>query len=154
SWNAEANVHVMLNNQFAKLNLNNDFNKITMEGSGDLRYITFNKQFNEFDATAVDGNITIQRAGDPSAVNLERDAKISTGNGDDSLNFKDSTGNLTIDAGAGANKIIGGKGDDILIGGADSSTMTGNEGEDTFVIAIKPLDSDSAIDVITDFDAA
>ncbi len=66
-----------------------------------------------------------------------------------------STSGVDIDAGAGNDKVIGGKGDDTISAGAGKDILTGGSGNDTFILNFSDYDFSSATAVlantITDF---
>jgi len=74
--------------------------------------------------------------------------------GDNTIAIKSPSG-ISIDAGAGNDKIIGGIGEDTLIGNAGKDSLTGGKGNDTFTISKSDFDFTSTqtvlADTITDF---
>ncbi len=69
--------------------------------------------------------------------------------GDNTIAISSSSG-VEIDAGAGNDKITGGKGDDTIIAGAGKDTITGGKGNDTFILRVSDYDFTSAKTVLQD----
>lgn len=86
-------------------------------------------------------NLTLTGTGNINATGNSL-ANVLTGN----------SGNNTLSGLAGNDTLIGGDGDDLLIGGAGADTLTGGNDADTFLF--QALSAFSAVDTITDFDAA
>lgn len=132
------NVDVELSNDAGRthFHVNNEVDTITVHGTGDLLYATQTKSFSTFDAGGLAGDVTIARTGDgvsSAPISFSDAAKITTGSGNDWMNFRDSSGNLTISTGDGNDTITGGRAGNTINGGAGNDTMTGGAGADTFV---------------------
>ena len=69
--------------------------------------------------------------------------------GDNTIAIKSSSG-ISIDAGAGNDKVIGGIGSDTINGGAGSDSLTGGKGDDTFILKKSDYDFTSTKTLLAD----
>lgn len=89
----------------------------------------------------------LRSAGADLMIGGRGDDTITGGKGSDVL--QGGAGDDVLDGGFHSDRLFGGSGDDVLTGGRGADRLTGGAGADTFVIQ-----TTSALDVITDFDAA
>ncbi|MBF0677302.1 MAG: hypothetical protein IR164_00015 [Devosia sp.] len=104
-----------------------DVTNFTLSGAGGLSFLGLAENLTTFDAAEVGGDITIGvNNAEASWWNpkLVSSATITTGQGNDYLNFSRSTGDLKINAGAGDDTIYGGS-------GADTFVFSAGYGKDT-----------------------
>src|SRR5690606_1900762 len=122
-------------------------------GEGNLAFLGLPGGLEVFEASAVTGAIKIG-VHNPDAAwwnpALTANASITTGSGDDYLNFSRSSGNLKIDGGTCNDSIIGGRGNDYIIAGLGQNTLTGGDGYNRFELKAKGTEF-SELDSITDF---
>ncbi len=69
--------------------------------------------------------------------------------GDNTIAIKSASG-ISIDAGAGNDKVIGGIGNDTMTAGAGGDSLTGGKGNDTFILKKSDYDFTSAKTVLAD----
>ena len=67
----------------------------------------------------------------------------------DTITITSTTG-ISIDAGAGNDKVIGGIGNDTITAGAGGDSLTGGKGNDTFILKKSDYDFTSAKTVLAD----
>jgi Ca2+-binding RTX toxin-like protein len=92
-------------------------------------------------------NTSLTGNGTDSHSNIES-ASLIGGSGNNTLNASTFTlGSVTLDGGAGNDKLLGGTGNDILVGRAGNDTLTGGTGQDYFTFS-SPNDK---LDSLTDF---
>jgi Ca2+-binding RTX toxin-like protein len=99
------------------------------DGLGDADFSADTSGLSFSDANAIAGNITLTNG--TLAINVEFLDGLTTGSGDDTINYTRNRNN-TISTGAGKDTINAGLGQDIVDGG---------EGEDTLIIDYSSLDS-------------
>jgi VCBS repeat-containing protein len=94
-------------------------------------------------------NTSLMGNGTDSLSNIET-ASLTGGSSNNNLNASAFTlGSVTLDGGAGNDKLLGGTGNDILVGRAGNDTLTGGSGQDFFTFS-SPNDK---LDSITDFNS-
>lgn len=80
-----------------------------------------------------DGRLVVYVNGEEIELTVEQsaDLTIETGDGDDDVSISTNVeASLTVDGGAGNDRIIGGSGDDELVGGSGADTIRGRQGDD------------------------
>jgi hypothetical protein len=98
---------------------------IEISGKGNFGYFTFNSESLEvFDASGVEGDVTIGWGGDGGGGKTADGAVITTGSGDDNITLSESTGKLTINAGAGNDTIYVGSGTNTFVLGVNFGNDT------------------------------
>jgi Ca2+-binding RTX toxin-like protein len=87
--------------------------------------------------------------GTDSLSNIET-ASLTGGSSNNNLNASAFTlGSVTLNGGAGNDKLLGGSGNDNLVGGAGNDTLTGGTGQDFFTF----FSPNNKLDSITDFNS-
>jgi Ca2+-binding RTX toxin-like protein len=138
---AEANAAYAANAAGTITNLGNEI--VTLSGSASVAQMTTLDSYTSGTITAADitdtyGNIKTLVASSPTL--LQNATGTITANGTfqaETIDMSDigALANLSINAGAGADTILGAQGDDIITGGTGADIMYGDLGNDTFVIS-------------------
>jgi Ca2+-binding RTX toxin-like protein len=132
--------------------------------TGNFIEITHTDDWDVIDASALTGNTTVTFTGNEAGTiatgangaTFSQIEEIRLGSGNDTVDASATTVGVTVDAGAGADSILGGSGDDTITGGEGNDTLRGGEGDDVLTTGDGAdtiiLETAGGQDTVTDFD--